>query len=183
MTAIKENLDKYLSAQEDAKLASKQRDRYEHELLKHLNLHLTEQMMFISQGVQTLSLEQTQSKKQNALEELRDLVNKERSMWTEGIGSHEEAIQSYNNQNQLSVSKGNIAHFAQEAAPSLQLNQAERAQREAEEQENHSMTQVNKVRSQKVQELQDNNDQLFSELRKANEKYLDVRVENNKLKD
>ena len=45
------------------------------------------------------------------------------------------------------------------------------------------MAQVNKVRSQKVQELQDSNDQLFSELRKANEKYLDVRVDNNKLKD
>ena len=34
-----------------------------------------------------------------------------------------------------------------------------------------------------MSELQDSNDQLFSELRKANEKYLDVRVENNKLKD
>ena len=45
------------------------------------------------------------------------------------------------------------------------------------------MTQVNKVRVQKVQDLQDSNDQLFAELRKANEKYLDVRVENNKLKD
>ena len=31
--------------------------------------------------------------------------------------------------------------------------------------------------------MQDSNDQLFNELRKANEKYLDVRVENNKLKD
>lgn len=39
------------------------------------------------------------------------------------------------------------------------------------------------MRSQTVAELQENNDQLFGELRKANEKYLDVRVENNKLKD
>ena len=45
------------------------------------------------------------------------------------------------------------------------------------------MSPLNKVRSQKVQELQHNNDQLFSELKKANEKYLDARVENNKLKD
>ena len=45
------------------------------------------------------------------------------------------------------------------------------------------MSPVNKVRTQKVQELQQNNDQLFAELRKANEKYLDVRVENNKMKD
>ena len=45
------------------------------------------------------------------------------------------------------------------------------------------MSPVNKVRTQKVQELQHNNDQLFAELRKANEKYLDVRVENNKMKD
>ena len=45
------------------------------------------------------------------------------------------------------------------------------------------MSPLNKVRSQKVQELQQNNDQLFAELRKANEKYLDVRVENNKMKD
>ena len=45
------------------------------------------------------------------------------------------------------------------------------------------MTQVNKMRSAQLQDLQDSNEQLFSELRKANEKYLDVRVENNKLKD
>ena len=31
--------------------------------------------------------------------------------------------------------------------------------------------------------LQESNDQLFNELRQANEKYLDVRIENNKLKD
>lgn len=50
-------------------------------------------------------------------------------------------------------------------------------------QQQETMSPLNKVRSQKVQELQHNNDQLFSELKKANEKYLDARVENNKLKD
>ena len=42
---------------------------------------------------------------------------------------------------------------------------------------------ITKAASQKMTDLQLNNDQLFNELRKANEKYLDVRVENNKLKD
>lgn len=42
---------------------------------------------------------------------------------------------------------------------------------------------MTKVNSKKMNDLQQNNDQLFNELRKANEKYLDVRVENNKLKD
>lgn len=35
----------------------------------------------------------------------------------------------------------------------------------------------------KISELLRNNDQLYQELRKANEKYLNQRVENNKLKD
>ena len=45
------------------------------------------------------------------------------------------------------------------------------------------MSPVDQMRSQKVQELKQNNDQLFTELRMANEKYLGVRVENNKMKD
>lgn len=56
-------------------------------------------------------------------------------------------------------------------------------QRQGLLQQQETMSPLNKVRSQKVQELQHNNDQLFSELKKANEKYLDARVENNKLKD
>ena len=45
---------------------------------------------------------------------------------------------------------------------------------------------MNKGRAQKQQQpqyLQTSNDELFNELRQANEKYLDVRIENNKLKD
>ena len=42
---------------------------------------------------------------------------------------------------------------------------------------------ISKVSSKEVTDLRHNNDQLFNELRKTNEKYLDVRVENNKLKD
>ncbi len=39
------------------------------------------------------------------------------------------------------------------------------------------------LQEKKISELQRNNDSLFAELRKANEKYLNQRVESNKLKD
>ena len=50
-------------------------------------------------------------------------------------------------------------------------------------QANNSAYNSNKDNEKKMSELLRNNDQIYQELRKANEKYLNQRVENNKLKD
>ena len=42
LKVIKTKLEKFVSANEATSIASRQRDRYENELLKHLDLHLRE---------------------------------------------------------------------------------------------------------------------------------------------
>lgn len=66
--------------------AIRQKDRLEAELLRQLELLLGEQLIYVGSGAKML--DSTEHKdEQNALDELRDLVNNEKSMFaTRGLG-------------------------------------------------------------------------------------------------
>ena len=76
---IQAKLEKFVSAHEATSIASRQRDRYEKELLKNLDLHLREQLTYIGQGLKNWDEDEVREEDANALEELRELVNRERS--------------------------------------------------------------------------------------------------------
>ena len=65
-----------------------------------MNQNLSEQLMYIGQGVSIMDLK-ARAESQNALEELRELVNQERDIFTHGLVSTVLATESYNNQNSL----------------------------------------------------------------------------------
>ena len=77
MNAIREILDKYLPAVEASLNSRRNKDRFDNELYKQLDLHLDEQLMYIGQADKILD-SHVVSESANALEELRDLVNKEK---------------------------------------------------------------------------------------------------------
>ena len=50
LKVIRANLEKYLTAYETFSMASRQKDRFENELIKQLDVHLKEQLIFFGQG-------------------------------------------------------------------------------------------------------------------------------------